>query len=92
MRHVTIPAGEVKYLTVDVKALQENQRLCRENFGKDTGNDIPVCWIQVGGDKQNKINCWHIEIFGRSEMVYGHPRLCGAMVYIKTSAELEYTI
>lgn len=89
MKH-RIPAGEMKYLTVDVKTLQANQRLHKEAMGGvSIGN--PPCWIQVGGDKQNKINCWHIEIFGRSEMVYGHPKLCGAMVYIKTSAELEYT-
>jgi len=85
----TMPAGEVKYRTVDVKTLQANQRLHKEAMGGvSTGN--PPCWIQVGGDKQNKINCWRIIIHGPSVMVYGHPRLCGAMVYMETTAELEY--
>jgi hypothetical protein len=87
-----IPAGEIKYLTVDKKALETNQRLHRENFGRDTGKEIPPCWIQVGDDKQNKINCWRVGIQGPSIMVYGHPRVCGAMVYVETTAELEYEI
>ncbi len=86
-----IPAGEVKYLTVDVKTLQQNQRLHKEAMGGiSTGN--PPCWIQVGGDKQNKINCWHVTFLGPGKMVYGHPRLCGAMVYVETTAELEYEV
>lgn len=91
MKHV-IPAGEIKYLTVDVKALQANQRLHRENFGRDLGKEIPPCWIQVGGDKQNKINCWNVTFLGPGKMIYGHPRICGAMVYVETTAELEYEV
>jgi len=86
----TIPAGEIKYMTVDVKALQANQKLARKNYCADTGEEIAPCWIQVGGDKQNKINCWRVIICGPSVMVYGHPRICGAQMYVETTAELEY--
>lgn len=89
-----LPAGPVKYLTVDKEALQTNQRLHRESFGQDTGKEVPPCWIQVGDDKQNKINCWDITLLGagRTRMIYGHPRVCGAMVYVETTAELEYRV
>ncbi len=89
MKH-TIPEGEIKYLTVDVKALHKNQLLARKNYCQDTGEELPPCWIQVGDDKQNKINCWHVTFKGPGKLVYGHPRLCGAMMYVETTAELEY--
>lgn len=90
MRHV-IPAGVVKYLTVDVKTLQANQRLHKEAMG-NTSIGNPPCWIQVGDDKQNKINCWNVTFLGPGKMIYGHPRICGAMVYVETDAELEYEV
>ena len=85
----TIPAGEVKYLTVDVKTLHANQLLHKQDPGGDTRGKGAV-WIQVGGDKQNRINCYSVIFHGPGKMVYGHPRLCGAMVYVETAAELEY--
>ncbi len=88
MKH-TIPEGGVKYLTVDVKTLQANQRLHRAAMGKTT-KGAPPCWIQVGDDKQNKINCYNVAFLGPGKMIYGHPRICGAMVYVETTAELEY--
>ena len=88
MKH-TIPEGGVKYLTVDVKTLQANQLEHKVAMGKATRGD-PPCWIQVGDDKQNKINCWYVLLHGPSKMIYGHPSLCGAMVYVETTAELEY--
>jgi len=77
-----------------VKTLQANQRLHRAAMGNiSIGN--PPCWIQVGGDKQNKINCWdvtwHMNTGTYATMRYGHPSVCGAMVYVETDAELEYT-
>jgi hypothetical protein len=94
VRH-TIPAGEVKYLTVDVKTLQANQREHKTAMGRLTKGQ-PPCWIQVGDDKQNKINCFHIywkmEGGSYAKMQYGHPSICGAMVYVETDAELEYEV
>lgn len=90
-RHV-IPEGPVKYLTVDKNSLAANQLLSRQNFGRDTGAEIAPCWIQVGDDKQNKINCWHVIFNGPGAFEYGHPRLCGAQMYLKTTAELEYWV
>ncbi len=92
MKHV-IPAGGIKYLTVDVKTLQANQKLHRAAMG-NISIGKPPCWIQLGDDKQNRINCWHVywRMDGGTyaKMQYGHPRICGAMVYVETDAELEY--
>jgi len=85
----TIPEGGIKYLTVDVKTLHANQLLHKQAMGKRTEGN-PPCWIQVGDDKQNKINCWHVTFLGPGKMVYGHPNICGAMVYVETTAALEY--
>lgn len=91
-----IPAGEVKYLTVDVTTLRANQALHRQSPAQDTGQEKPPCWVQIGDDKQNKINCWNIywNMTGDryAKMIYGHPRICGAMVYVETDAELELEI
>lgn len=89
-----IPAGPIKYLTVDVKTLQANQRLHAEARARMTQGK-PPCWIQIGDDKQNKINCWDVTFVADKPgtfgiMKYGHPRICGAMVYVETTAELEY--
>lgn len=95
MREIKIiPAGPVKYLTVDVKTLRENQASYSNSTGGRGGRyePKPPLWIQVGDDKQNKINCWHIVIRGVSAMVYGPPEDCGAMVYMMTSAEIEYEV
>jgi len=90
-KHV-LPEGPIKYLTVDKKSLAANQLLHRQHFGAETGNELMPCWIQVGDDKQNKINCWHVVWDGRSEFEYGEPALCGAQMYLKTTAELEYWV
>ena len=89
-----LPEGPTKYLTVDVKTLQENQRLHREVRGGFSMGK-PPCWIQIEDDKQNKINCWDVTFVANKPgdfgiMKYGHPRICGAMVYVETTAELEY--
>lgn len=86
---ITIPEGELKYLTVDTKALRENQAFHSRKHG--TG-PRPPCWVQIGDDKQHKINCWNIVWDGHSAMRYGHPRICGAMVYLETRAALTYEV
>lgn len=85
-----LPEGDIYYLTVDRKTLQENQANFRKN--KNTREDKPPIWIQINDDKQNRINCWHVIIRGASEMVYGPPNICGAMVYMQTESELEYWV
>ena len=89
-----IPAGGIKYLTVDVTTLRANQASYANSQGGRGGKyePKPCCWIQVGADKQNKINCWRVVVNGPSSMEYGAPEVCGAMVYMKTEAELEYDV
>jgi hypothetical protein len=84
-----LPAGDTYYLTVDKNTLGVNQRLLREHGVNYHDKQVPPCWVQVNDDKQNKINCWHVEWDGPSKFVYGDPHICGAMMYLETTAELE---
>lgn len=88
----TISGNEVKYLTVDRKTLAANQASYSNSKGGRGGKyePKPPCWIQVGDDKQNKINAWEVFVHGVSCMRYGPPEVCGAMVYVETHAELSY--
>ena len=87
-----LPAGETYRLTVDTKVLRENQEAHRRYYktpGAYEKHQKPPCWVQVNEDKQNKINCWHVEWDGPSKFIYGDPHVCGAMMYLETTAELR---
>lgn len=77
----TIPAGKRKWITIDRATLYDNQRL---------GRRLPVIWISIEGDEENRLSASRIDIKGESSVVYGDPRTCGALVWVETTAELEY--
>jgi hypothetical protein len=86
-----LPAGPIYRLTVDVKTIQHNQRMLRERRaqGDYQDHERPPCWVQVDDDKQNKINCWEVQWDGPSYFKYGEPHICGASMWLETTAELR---